>query len=238
MKSKKIFGVSTNTNIPSCFENTKSIGVSSYYVTSIELAGGVPLLLPPVKDNSDIEKQLELIDVLIMSGGNDVDPVLYGEEHSELLEEICPNRDRYELELLKMAHKKGIPIFGICRGLQLINVAFGGSLYQDISHFPDETIDHNQQGVGDTPFHPVNIEEGTLLAQIVGKNSLATNSFHHQAIKKLSPDFKVNARTEDGLIEGIESKEGSPVLAVQWHPEIMAGTDFFNLKLFQYFVNL
>lgn len=238
MTKKKIFGVSTNTDLKSFFENTKSIGVANHYVASIELAGAIPILLPPVNERSDIEAQLQMIDVLVMSGGNDIDPRHYGEEQSELLGELSPNRDAYELELIKIAHQKGIPVFGICRGLQLINVAFGGSLYQDISEFPTKTVDHNQEGRGDIPVHSVKIEESSLLKKIVRNEILATNSFHHQAIKDLSPQFKVNARTEDGLIEGIECTEGAPILAVQWHPELMTATDPLSLKLFQYFVNL
>lgn len=235
MSKKKIFGISTNPELPSVFESTNSIGVTIPYVTSIELAGGIPLLLPPIMNPRDIEAQLELIDVLLLSGGSDIDPSHYGEKHSKLLGPLSPQRDAYELELIKIAYKKKIPIFGICRGLQLLNVAFGGTLYQDISEVPNVNAVHDQEGMGDKPVHTIKIEKSTLLAEIVNQSSFEINSFHHQVIKKLSPHFRVNAHSEDGLIEGIESIEGSLILAVQWHPEIMAATDPLNLKLFQYF---
>lgn len=239
MKKNKIFGISANLfNGDEPFAYASRAGVYNNYCQSVQLAGGIPIILPPLSDESAIAKQLELIDVLILSGGCDISPAVYGEEPSPLLGSLNSERDSYELMLVKMAHAQQIPIFGICRGLQLINVAFGGTLYQDLSQRQGSWTGHKQQVKADEPVHNIKIADSSMLYAIVGKNNLESNSFHHQGIKQLAPEFTANAWSEDGLIEGIEKHGPAPILGVQWHPEMMAHQVPSMLNIFAYFNHL
>lgn len=212
-------------------------GLQRDYLYAIERAGGVPMMLPVVEDAATVRQQIAIVDGVVLSGGFDVNPAHYGEEPTALLEEIHPERDAYELMAIKISQDLGKPLLGICRGLQILNVAFGGTLYQDISHAPGERVKHRQKAQRFEPTHSVDVMEGTLLRKIVNTSSLATNSFHHQAIKQLAPGFVVNAQAKDGVIEGIELPGNKFVLAVQWHPEMMASTDPYAKALFSEFVN-
>lgn len=212
-------------------------GVQRDYVCAVEQAGGVPLLIPVVENIETIHQQLSLVDGVILSGGYDVNPTHYDEEPSVLLEEIHPERDVFELKAIQIIRDYQKPLLGICRGMQILNVAFGGTLYQDISHAPGESIKHRQNAKRYEPTHSVDIVEGTLLSKILnGKISIATNSFHHQAIKKLAPGFIVNALAKDGIIEGIELPGNQFVMALQWHPEMMAAVDSNMGAIFQEFI--
>jgi putative glutamine amidotransferase len=233
MDKKRIFGVSANTSLKNAYD-VKCTGVSCDYIEAIRLAGGVPIMLPPLADVADISRQLDSIDVLVISGGEDIHPSNYGEEPSLLLGEVSPDRDLFELQLVRLAFDRGIPILGICRGLQVINVAFGGTIHQDISHLRT-TIDHDQQQPRHEATHVVEVDENSLFYRIVNKKQLHINSFHHQAVKQLAEGIRANAHTECGLIEGIEMHGKAPVLGVQWHPEMMASTDPTMLNLFKYF---
>jgi putative glutamine amidotransferase len=205
------------------------------YIRAVQQSGGVPLVLPIISDESVILQQLELIDGLLLSGGYDVQPVFYGEEPLPLLEEICPQRDVYEMALIKGAHQAGKPILGVCRGLQLLNVAFGGTLYQDLSQHSVSVLQHSQKAKVEVATHTVDIMDSTLLRDVFNQSNLRTNSFHHQAVKQLAPGFRANAKASDGIIEGIE-KEDAFVLGVQWHPELMFEQHPCMLRLFQAFV--
>ena len=214
--------------------------VNSTYIDAVMRAGGVPVVLPINTNPQIMEKMVASIDALIMTGGEDIDPLYYGEEPIPAQGEIVPARDAFDIAMIRLAVARGIPVLGICRGHQLMNVAFGGSLYQDFpSQMGKKVYKHRQQAPGWYGTHAVAIEEGSVLAKVLGKTSVRTNSFHHQAIKDLAPGFVVTAATGDGVIEGIE-KQGNPkVFGVQFHPEVPTanGSDEF-LPIFQYLIKL
>ena len=212
--------------------------VNHDYIRAVELAGGIPLLLPVLEDVSDVSGQLEMIDALVLSGGYDLHPGTYGEEPLQELGFVWPEMDRHQIAAAKSAAELGKPMLGICRGMQILNVAFGGSLYQDLNAQSDSAQQHVQKGRRHLGSHWVDVEAGSLLAEFVGEGRLYTNSFHHQAVKELASCFKVCARALDGMIEAFESHpEQGLVLGLQWHPEMMASNDAKMLKIFQDFIN-
>jgi len=210
--------------------------VGQDYVKAIVMAGGVPIILPIVESQEQALRQLELVDGLILSGGYDVDPHLFGEEPHHLLEATYLQRDLYEMALLQKAYQKNLPVLGICRGIQLINVAFGGSLYQDLSDYEQPILQHCQKNNLHQGTHTVEIAEETILKRVFKQNSIRTNSLHHQAIKELAKGFTVSARSRDGMIEAIEKNDYSFMVGLQWHPELMVDTDEPTLALFETFI--
>lgn len=220
------------------FLGLEKASLQQNYIDSIITAGAVPIVLPVVQDLSLIEAQINLIDGLLLSGGGDIQPLLYGEEPHPDLGSIQPARDRAEMEALSIAYRQEKPILGICRGLQLINVAFGGTLYQDLNqHVTDVRIKHAQQTPIHVPFHSIEIEPSTHLYQIFRQKQIGVNSFHHQAIKRLASGFIVSARSKDGIIEGIEKADYPFLMGVQWHPERMINHDVNMLNLFKAFID-
>lgn len=194
--------------------------VNSDYVKAVVEAGGVPVILPPITDQEAIRIQLECVDAVIITGGIDVNPLVYGEEPMEKLGQVQILRDEFDLAVIKEVVEQNKPVLGICRGLQMLNVAFGGTLYQDLSYNQDSYIKHVQNTAPDVPGHSIDIVEGTKLYGLLGAKTV-TNSFHHQAIKDLGQGFRIAAIAKDGVIEAIEREEGY-IVAVQWHPEMMA----------------
>jgi len=196
--------------------------VKRQYYKAIEKVGGVPVLLPNLVNIALIDEILNLLDGLLMSGGYDVHPQYFGEEILRSNVKITPDRDRFELALVRKARDKGIPILGICRGHQLINVAFGGTLYQDISLRKEFTLEHKiKQSSRFKKRHQVIIKEGSKLFSILRKKEIEVNTSHHQLIKKIAPGFAASALSkEDGVIEALESPEDNYLLSVQWHPEV------------------
>lgn len=239
MPKKNIFGLTASiaNQQEKHLIGNKHLRICYNYIDSIILAGGIPLVLPAVSDKEARLRQLDLIDVLILSGGSDLHPSHYQEEPSLLLEETIQERDEYELQLALEAYERQIPILGICRGLQLVNVAFGGTLYQDLSQHPTCSLSHRQKEEWSQLSHQVKVLPSSLLLDILGEEFIQTNSFHHQGIKQLAEGFSVNAYSDDGVIEGIERPGKAPILAVQWHPEAMS-QDPLMLKLFHYFNSL
>lgn len=238
LNKKAVIGISTNYLIETAGPELgqERAYVNCSYFDVIVQAGGIPLLLPFVESESVARAQMEQIDGLLLSGGIDVNPLIYGEEPHPDLGPIFPKRDTHELHLIQIARETNKPILGICRGLQLLNAAFGGSLYQDIPHMTNTEIQHSQKVQKHISTHTVDLKQGTLLQEIFGTSTLLTNSLHHQAIKQLAPAFVVNACTKDGIIEGIESRENPFILAVQWHPEMMIPYDPTMQKLFDFFI--
>mgnify|MGYP000188373654 CR=1 FL=1 len=206
------------------------------YVQGVCRAGGLPYLIAPVPglDPSDIVQQ---INGLLLTGGQDVDPRFFGEQPHPANGRINPYRDELELALCGEAARAGMPVFGICRGIQLMNIAMGGSIYQDLSmaHENDRLIYHSQNAPKWYGVHEVTVKSGTRLHNILGTDRLYTNSFHHQAIRHPAGTFKAVAHTHDGIIEAVESDHHMFFIGVQWHPECML-EDRHMQKLFDAFV--
>ncbi len=228
---KPIIGVSAST-----YET--SAGATSTYINAIKRAGGVPLVIPMTTDENEILNVLEVIDGLVMTGGEDVCPTYYGEEPIRALGEIVPFRDEYDYKLIKMAVEKGLPVLGICRGEQVMNIVFGGTLYQDIpSQKKDSYIKHRQNAPRVYGTHSISIEKGSNLEKQIGKNKVYVNSYHHQAVKDIAPGFKVTAYSEDGVVEAIEMIGNDKVWGVQFHPEgpVSGGNDEL-IGIFKYLI--
>lgn len=206
-------------------------------VNAVLKAGGVPVSLPYfTKDSLDkLDQLLSVLDGVIFTGGPDVDPTFMGEEPIPELGTTNRNRDISEISLVKRAVKQHVPIFGICRGAQVINVALGGSVYQDLATQYDEPtlIMHHQKAAGDLPVHHVKVLESTL-QKTVG-DEVFVNSRHHQAIKEPASSVRIVATAPDGVIEAIENDDAS-VQAVQWHPENMWQDHPEELQLFKDFI--
>lgn len=201
---------------------------------AIERAGGLPFLLPICQE--DLAKDLvRHIDGLVLTGGHDLSPHLYKQEPRQSIGEILPDRDQFEMALLSQAIKQGKPVLGICRGLQLINVYYGGTLYQDLSENEQIVLQHNQRTPGKHATHQILIEANTRLEQILEGQTMV-NSFHHQAINQLGQGLQVSARSNDQVIEAIEA-ESDNILAVQWHPELSIESNPASIKLFEDLVN-
>ena len=206
-------------------------------VRSIAENGGVPLMLPFVREPELMTPVFAMCDGMLFPGGWDEDPGFYGEEPHEKLGSVCRDLDVFWFAAAKYAREHGLAIMGICRGTQLLNVAWGGSLYQDMSERGAEVeIEHVQHTFRHALTHTVNVEPGTRLAEILGSGPVRTNSMHHQAVKDVGRDLIVSAHAEDGTIEAIESGDGR-LLALQWHPEDLIDEAPVMNKLFQYFVS-
>lgn len=203
------------------------------YVAAVEAAGGLPLPLAYTGGSDCLDRLMPLLDGLVLSGGGDVDPFYFGEEPVSAGGEITPLRDQYEIELCRKVLNIGMPVLGICRGAQVLNISAGGDIYQDISLQACAAIKHSQQAPRWHPTHRVAIEMGTSLAAITGCTLIRVNSFHHQAVKTPAPGFTVSARSEDGIIEAVEKDGDVYVLGVQWHPEAMFERCKHSLSLFR-----
>lgn len=190
------------------------------YATAVSAAGGIPVVLPP---NLEPVDALALVDGLLLTGGGDIDPALYGAPvvHPETYG-IAPARDAFEIRLVQHAIAHDLPILAICRGIQLLNVALGGTLIQHIPDAIANSLNHRQHELGipvDEPAHPVTVIPDTLLARILGTTWLLVNSYHHQAIDRPAPGLVITAYAPDGVIEAAELPSATFVVAVQWHPE-------------------
>ncbi len=190
------------------------------YYRSILLAGGIPLIIPPYEETDNLGELLDRVDGLLLSGGADINPLLLGEEPVMELHGINPKRDAQELELTRLAANRQVPILGICRGIQVLNAALGGTLYQDIhTQMEGKRIKHDQDLDRAYPSHTVTIDTDSLLYTLFNKERLEVNSFHHQAVKTPAEGLRTVAVSPDGVIEAVESTEHKSVIGVQWHPE-------------------
>jgi len=212
--------------------------VNRKYLQSITLNGGVPLILPVTQAPDVIARYVGLIDGLLLCGGDDVDPLTYGEEPLAKLGHIDPERDAYEIALIKAVHAVHKPILGICRGLQIMNAGYGGTLYQDASYMATDQgiLKHMQLQLPAYGMHHVTITPDSTLARYVQTDELAVNSFHHQMVKQVAPGFKVVAMAQDHVIEALESTDGGLQLGVQWHPEEMQPGNPAMVQLFKGFI--
>ncbi|MDD4600936.1 putative glutamine amidotransferase [bioreactor metagenome] len=229
---KPVIGITAN--VLTLDNGAERAAISTDYVKAVELAGGVPILLPVVTDTTVIFQQVKLIDGLILSGGYDIDPLLFGEQPADKLGYISPERDHHEIQLVKAASDEKMPILGICRGIQLMNIAFGGTIYQDLTDVP-KVIKHMQNAKKHVPTHTVELVEDSILGNFFG-SSIVVNSFHHQAVKNVAPGFVIAAWTADGVIEAIENPTSDFFAGVQWHPEMMIESQPLMMDFFKRFI--
>ena len=203
------------------------------YYKSVQRAGGVPVIVPPLTDTDAIINTLDHVDGLLLSGGGDINPLLVGEEPSPRLGSINSERDIPELLITQLAYNRQIPILGICRGIQTLAVALGGKVAQDISDIAK--VKHSQDAHRSEPTHSIIVEKDSTLYNIYNSDAQQyVNSFHHQAVSDPGPRFRVTAKAPDGIIEAIESREFKSIIGVQWHPECLGGDD--GMPLFMWLV--
>lgn len=215
---KPRIGITTSTEI----RPKKSYAATSRnYVDSVLKAGGLPVLIPLFDEIEMAKEYLDTLDGLIITGGNeDVSPLTYGENPIKQIHELSESRDFYEFELMKEAYKRNLPTLGICRGMQVINVVLGGSLYQDIFSQIEGVAGHQPKNIPVyNLYHEVSIEEDSILSRVFDNETIKVNSFHHQAVKKVGAELKVTAKSKDGIVEAIEGKNKKFLVGVQWHPE-------------------
>lgn len=228
---KPRIGVTTSFN-----EISEEAVLKESYILAVTGSGGFPVPLAPIGDLKILLELSRSLDGIILTGGPDVDPSHYGEAPHENLGEVCPRRDAAELMLVREMYNVKKPILGICRGLQVINVALGGTLYQDIPSCVGAS-GHSQDTPADMGSHEVQILGDTILHKLFGETHVMTNSFHHQCVKDIAPGFKMAAAAPDGVLEAMESADpGRYCVAVQWHPERMIKTDRRHLKIFADFI--
>lgn len=230
---RKIIGVSGGIGEVNGFIRS---GVSPSYFEAVTKAGGAPIMLPIIGDEDAIKDALSICDGLILSGGPDIDPIHYGQPIHRLCGEINEPRDDFEFKLMKAAKAQDIPILGICRGIQMINVYFGGTLFQDVSLKDKDVIQHSQKGSRGKGCQTITVEENSFFHQILDSTAYV-NSYHHQSIDQVAPGFKVTAVAVDGIVEAIEH-EDKKIYGVQFHPEMMHENDPKMLAIFKKFIEI
>jgi putative glutamine amidotransferase len=201
-------------------------GINQSYVRALVAAGCAPLLIPLLDDDDRLRAIYERLDAMVFPGGADVEPREYGEAPIGDLNEVESGRDRVELTLARWAFDDDLPVLGICRGQQLLNVALGGTLYQDLRCQDVTATEHADKDgrARDQMIHRVRIDPDSQLAQLIDQTVVEVNSLHHQAIKDVAPPLRITGRSEDGVIEAVEAPDRRFLLAVQWHPEEFAQT--------------
>jgi putative glutamine amidotransferase len=204
------------------WDGNERTGVNAAYVRSVLAAGGVPVILTPILGPSFAPRALDGVDGLLLTGGEDIHPALYGAEMSPLCYPPSRERDLFELALFAAARQRELPILGICRGIQLVNVGLGGSLFQDLPSERPSAIAHDPGSARDARTHAVRLQDGSRAAAALGATAITVNSFHHQGVDRLAKGLVATGWSDDGLIEAAESPPDAPwLLAVQWHPEEM-----------------
>ena len=204
------------------------------YPQAIWAAGGTPILLPCAPTTEDRAEIVSMLDGLLVPGGADIDPALYGEEKMDVCGSTFRSEDEYDMALIREAVKQGKPILATCRGLQIMNILYGGTLYQDIPTQAPSDIVHSMGENFKENYHPVTLEPDSHLARILGSAEVTANTSHHQAIKDMCEGFRVVGRAPDGIVEAMENEDGS-ILCVQWHPERMQDMEMYR-NLFKDFI--
>jgi putative glutamine amidotransferase len=218
MTNPPLIGVSTSIDVGGT--PPERAYVNSTYLHAIQQAGGVPVLLPPQLSAASLSRLLRGLDGLLLTGGGDVDPALYGEAPHPKVYGVAPARDTVETAAVRAALDRRLPVLAICRGVQVLNVALGGSLYQDVGSDLGTSLRHSQEAPRDQPSHKVVVEPATRLAETLGAVEIEVNSMHHQAVKQLGAGLRAVAWAPDQIVEGLELEDASRfVLGVQWHPE-------------------
>ena len=206
------------------------------YLRALWQAGADTVMFPTAPDTEAARSLIAAVDGFLVPGGPDVCPHLYGEQPIPQVPAFRASEDRFEIALIKEAHKQGKPVLAICRGMQVVNVAFGGSLYQDIpTQFSREICHRQSTAIRNEPTHLVVMDTDSRLGKIFKDKEFYVNSYHHQGVKKVADEFKIVGRATDGMPEAMENADGS-ILAVQWHPECLTHIDIFR-DLFTDFVN-
>jgi putative glutamine amidotransferase len=204
------------------------------YADAVLRAGGLPVLLPYAEEAGVVEQYLDRVSGLVITGGAfDVPPSLYGEQAREGLGPLKPGRTAFEAALLRGALARNLPVLGVCGGMQLLNVLLGGTLIQDLRRELPDANDHQQQHDRAQPHHPVEVKEGTILAELLGKGNVMVNSTHHQAARTLGEGVRASAVAPDGVVEAVESERHAFAIGVQWHPEALIHTVPSHLAIYK-----
>ncbi|MDR7871112.1 MAG: gamma-glutamyl-gamma-aminobutyrate hydrolase family protein [Tissierellaceae bacterium] len=207
------------------------------YIDAIKKAGGIPIIFPIMSEFDAIDRYLNVVDGIILTGGGDAAPLLFGEEPIREVDSICFERDNMELKIIKRAYEMSKPMFGICRGIQMINIALGGTLYQDIYKQIPDALGHIAGSSIQGGYHTVEIVKDSIMYEIFNKERIQVNSQHHQSVRALGNNLKINALSLDGVIEGMESTNDKFVLGVQFHPEAMIDRNEEFLNIFKFFIS-
>ncbi len=218
---------------PSYTPSDKRQNVLMRYIHAVEKAGGAPFLLPLSTDPDVIETMVGMCDGMVFTGGDDAHPRHYGACLHEGCGDLCPERDAGEMAFAKqfLATKK--PFLAICRGIQLINIMYGGTLYQDIDLEKGRGLTHRQKPPYEVGSHTVKLDKNGFIANLLGREELFVNSMHHQAVKQLGKDLRIEGYATDGVVEAVVATDRPFGVAVQWHPECLVGNDAPSLKLFK-----
>ncbi|MBN6739400.1 gamma-glutamyl-gamma-aminobutyrate hydrolase family protein [Acidithiobacillus sp. MC6.1] len=213
--------------------NGEAFSLAPQYAAAVCQAGGLPILFSP--QHPEAQLILSHCNALVLTGGGDISPDFYGAPCDDSIYAVHPDRDTAEIALVREAIAQGIPVFGICRGLQIINVALGGDLLQDLPKSIGTRICHRNAEYNPI-MHEVIVLADTLLGRIAGRDTLEISSWHHQAIANMAPALRINAIAEDGVIEAVDMPDNPDVFAVQWHPEHTAAGDPHQQALFNWLV--
>jgi putative glutamine amidotransferase len=230
--TKPIVGV-----LPLWDDEKESLWMLPGYFDGVITNGGIPIMLPMTDDKYIIEKIVEKCDGFLFTGGHDVSPYIYGEEPLEGLVSSNRKRDEMELILLGKAIESDKPVLGICRGIQFINAALGGTLYQDIPKQYPSGVEHHQKPPYNRYIHTVTVNVDSPLHKCLNTDIIHVNSYHHQAVKRIAADLKVMATSEDGLTEAVYMPGQKFLWGIQWHPEFMYSTDDNSKKIFKAFID-
>ena len=232
MGKRPLIGISGSHNV-----QDRQLFLRENYMQSVLDAGGLPVLLPQTGDEGIAAALLDELDGLLLAGGGDVDPARYGEQRIPECGESDAQRDEFELLITRLALERGMPIFGICRGIQLLAVAMGGTLWQDVNAQLGVKAEHHEQKPPyNVPEHAVRFVHDGLFAHILGAEEVMANSMHHQAVKDAGANLIIEGHSDDGVIEAVRSAHSDAVFAVQYHPEYMADGDVYAARLFEYLV--
>jgi putative glutamine amidotransferase len=224
--------------VPLYDEDKKSLWMLPGYMNMLEESGALPLMLPLTDEEEVLKQSVSMCDGILFTGGHDVDPALYGEEKKAYCGPLCRDRDRMETILLNLVLSTEKSVLGICRGLQFINVSLGGTLYQDLKKEHPGAVSHHMDPPYDRSEHSVRICKDTLLEKIFGeRESICVNSCHHQGIKDPASLLRVDAVSEDGLVEAVDLPDHKFFLAVQWHPEFLFEKDEDSRKIIHAYVH-
>lgn len=219
MSRRPLVALTTSISATSGSHQRPSVFLYTSYIEALERVGLAPVLITPAHSSAAISAIVSACAGIVLTGGEDVDPARYGEKPSPALGSVVRERDEMEWRVLDAALPRGVPVFGICRGLQVLNVYLGGTLYQDLNTERPGSVLHQQAEPWGRGSHYVSVAADTLLAEAIGSDRIFINSFHHQGIRDLAPTLRVTARAEDGLAEGVEAPDHPWLIGVQWHPE-------------------